>query len=136
MLNGLIKIFSNQVILDYSKGVKIMKRLYYDFKLKLSYLIKGIKTRKEIHIMDVVTYDGKEWFVNNAIRSCGQCGEKLYDLVEDVPFDKDGKRITAKVSKSNIKKVKNWSNFKIGIFSVYDFNMLYWHYTNLRKLLD
>jgi len=113
-----------------------MKKTYYDLKLKLSYLIKGIKSRKEIHIMDIVKYDNKEWFVNNAISSCGQCGERLYDLLENVPFDENGKRKKVSVSKSKIVKVKNWSNFKIGIFNVYEFNMNYWHDINLRKMLS
>lgn len=113
-----------------------MKHLYYDLKLKLSYLIKGIKTRNTIHLMDTVTYKDKEWFVNNAIKSCGQCRTPLYDLVENVPFDRDGKRATASASEYEIKKIKNWSNFKIGIWNVYDFNMTYWHNTKLRDLED
>lgn len=75
-------------------------------------------------------------FINNAIRCCGQCGEKLYDLVKNVPFDEDNKRETAKASQSKIRKVKNWSNFKRGIFNVYDFNMTYWHSIKLRELME
>jgi hypothetical protein len=117
-------------------GANLVKRLYYDFKLKLTYLIKGIRTRNEIHLGDIVFYEGKEWFVNNAIKSCGQCGERLYDLIENVPYDENKKREKISVGKSNIKKIKNWSNFKQGIFNVYDFNMTYWHDINLRKLLE
>lgn len=112
-----------------------MEKLYFDLKLKISYLIKGIKTRKEIHLMDIVIYKNEEWFVNNAIRSCGQCGERLYDLVKNVPFDEKGKRECAKVSQSNMRKIKNWFNFKRGILNVYNFNMTYWHNTNLEKLM-
>lgn len=113
-----------------------MKRLYYDLKLKLSYLVKGIKSRNSIHLMDTVTYEGKEWFVNNAVRYCGQCRTLIYDLVENVPFDENGKRKTASASAYKVKKVKNWRNFKRGIFSVYDFQMSYWHSINLRKLME
>ena len=73
--------------------------------------------------------------VNNAIRSCGQCGERLYDLIENVSFNKNSMRESAKASKSKIRKVRNWSNFKRGIFNVYEFNMTYWHDINLRKLI-
>jgi hypothetical protein len=116
------------------KGIN-MKKLYYNLKLRLKYLIGGIKTRKQIHLMDIVTYNNKEWFVNNAIRYCGQCQTKLYDLIENIPYDENNKREIALVSESKVKKVKNWDNFKRGIFHNYDFNMLYWHDINLRNLL-
>lgn len=113
-----------------------MKKLYYDLKLKIGYLIKGIKTRNSIHLGDIVIYKNKEWFVNNAIRSCGQCRTRLYDLIENIPYD--GNRIREFVSapEPEVKKVKNWNNFKRGIFNVYDFNMLYWHEINLNRLMN
>lgn len=37
-----------------------MKKLYYDLKLKLGYLVKGIRTRKQIHLMDIVVYKNEE----------------------------------------------------------------------------
>ena len=113
-----------------------MKKVYYDLKLRVSYLIRGIKTRKKIHLMDIVRYDDKEWFVNNAIRSCGQCRERLYDLIENIPFNENNKREIIRASATNIVKVRNWSNFKRGIFCVYDFQMFYWHDINLRKSME
>lgn len=111
-----------------------MKKLYYDLKLKLSYLINGIKTRNTIHLGDIVIYKNKEWFVNNAIRSCGQCRTRLYDLVENTPYGTIRKSISA--PEHEIKKVRSWDNFKRGIFNVYDFNMLYWHEINLNRLMN
>jgi hypothetical protein len=83
--------------------------------------------------MDTVTYKNKEWFVNNAIHSCGQCRTRLYDLIENIPY---GIRQSTSAPEPEVKKIKNWNNFKRGIFSVYDFNMLYWHSINLRKLME
>lgn len=107
-----------------------MKKKYYDLKLKISYLIRGIRSRKTLHLMDIVTYRGKEYFVNNGT------GRPLWDLVENVSFDKNGKRKSVVAHEDEIKKIMCWKNFKRGIFSVYDFNMLYWHKINLRQLLE
>lgn len=112
-----------------------MKRIYLDLKLRTGYIIKGINTRKKLHLMDIVTYEGKEYFVNNGTKHCGQCNAKLWDLVENVPFDENGKRPSVVTREGAIKKVKCWNNFKRGIFSVYEFQMMYWHQINLRKLL-
>lgn len=113
-----------------------MKRFYYDLKLKLGYLIQGIKTRNDIHLMDIVVYKEKEYFVNNATKYCGQCMTPIYDLIENVPYEENSKRELVSASAYYVKKVKNWSNFKRGIFAAYDFQMLYWHDMNLRELME
>lgn len=112
-----------------------MKRKYYDLKLKIGYIIQGIKTRKEFHIGDIVGYKGISYFINNAIKTDSK-GVRIYDLVENVPFDENGKRRCIEVKEYEIYKVKCWDNFKRGIMSVYDFNMHYWHDLNLRKMLN
>lgn len=112
-----------------------MRKLYYDFKFKLRYIMRGIKTRKEFHIGDIVAYKGIAYFISNAVKR-DHNGVRIYKLVENVPFDESGKRKSIEVNEKEIYKVKCWSNFKRGIMSVYNFNMTYWHEINLRKVLE
>lgn len=112
-----------------------MRKLYYDLKLRFNYLYKGIKTRKEFHINDIVGYKGVAYFISNADKSDSK-GNRIYKLVENTPYDLNNKRSVIEVKECEIYKVKCWSNFKRGLFSVYHFNMTYWHYINLREVLE
>lgn len=112
-----------------------MRKTYYDLKLKLRYIIQGIKTRKDLHIGDIVGYKGIAYFIRNANKTDSK-GVRIYKLIEDVPFDENGKRKFIEVKEHEIYKVKCWSNLKRGIMSVYNFNMDYWHNINLKKMLD
>lgn len=109
-----------------------MKRIYIELKLRIRYIVRGIQTRKELHIGDVVGYKGVRYFINNANKTDTN-GVRIYDLVEDVPFDENGERSSIQLKEHQIYKVKCWSNFKRGIMSVYDFNMQCWHKINLKK---
>lgn len=112
-----------------------MKKIYYDLKLRIKYICQGIKTRKEFHINDIVGYKGIAYFVSNANKTDSN-RVRIYKLVEDVPFDENGKRKSIEVKEYEIYKVKCWSNFKRGLLSVYNFNMTYWHDINLRKMIE
>lgn len=83
----------------------------------------------------IVGYKGKAYFINNAIKSDCE-GNRIYQLVENIPYDCNNKRLVIELKESEIYKVKCWSNFKRGIFNVYDFNMEYWHRINLKKMLN
>lgn len=112
-----------------------MRKIYYDLKLRLNYLYRGIKIRKEFHIGDIVGYEGKAYFINNGVKSdCN--GNRIYQLVENIPYDCNNKRLVIEVKENEIYKIKCWSNFKRGIFNIYDFNMKYWHKINLKKILN
>lgn len=112
-----------------------MKKKFLDLKLKCRYIIQGFKTRKEFHINDIVGYKGKEYFISNANKTDNK-GIRIYKLVENVPYDKNGYRNSIELKEFEIYKVKCWSNFKRGMFNIYDFNMMYWHDSNLRKLIN
>lgn len=110
-----------------------MKRIFIEARLKLGYLYRGFKTRKSLHLMDTVWYNGKIYFINNMVSSCGQCGTRLVDLVENVP--NFGTRVHVKVSEAKLKKVRGFENWKRGLLANYRFQMAYWHVSNLAETM-
>lgn len=111
-----------------------MRKLYYDAKLRFGYLMQGIRTRNEFHINDIVEVDGVSYFISN-MNKIDLKGNRIYKLAENVTPTVSRKRRVIEVKEADMCKVKCWSNFKRGIFRVYDFNMQYWHHINLRRVL-
>ena len=63
-----------------TKGVNKVKRIYIELKLRIRYLVRGIQTRKDLHIGDIVGYKGVIYFINNANKTDTN-GDRIYGLV-------------------------------------------------------
>lgn len=92
-----------------------------DIRLKLKYILLGIKNIFRINILDIVIYDNRKYFVNNGTSM------PVWDLIE---LDtRDRKRVNSK----DFKKEISIRNIKNAIKGTYNFHMGYWHKINMRK---
>ncbi len=112
-----------------------MKKFYYEIKLRLKYLIDGIKTRKEVHLMDQIIYNDELYFVNNGTLYDGD-GHRLWSVIKVGPFDENGRKESLHLQESQFRKARTWANFARGILHNYWFQMTYWHSINMRKVLE
>lgn len=116
-----------------------MRQFFLDKVLKIKYLLCGIRTIKMLHLMDDVSYNGKTYFINNMITSCGNCGARLIDILpNEWSINAGGEKFrkSEKVAEWKLKKIKNWKNFKNGLFSNYSWQMAYWHRITMDKMLN
>lgn len=92
-----------------------------DKRLKLKYILLGIKNIFRINILDIVIYNNKRYFVNNGTSI------PIWDLIE--VDTREHKRVNS----NEFKKEFSIRNIKNAIKGTYNFHMGYWHSINMRK---
>jgi len=105
------------------EGFKLkLKYWLYDKKLKVEYIVQGIKNIYSINLGDIVIYDGKRYFVNNGASS------PTWDLLELESNEH------IRVNSKDFKKEISIRNIKNAIRSTYRFQIGYWHRIRMDKL--
>lgn len=103
--------------------------------IKARYMRLSLRARKKLHLMQIVKYKGKEYFLNNGTRVCN-CGRIKWNIVENVPFDENERRKSLYICSSQLKLKLTLNNMKLGLFSVYNHRMKYWYNIDLNKSIS
>lgn len=112
----------------------MIKRFLCSTYLKIKHMLISISEFNKIHLLDRVVYQGRDCFVNNAIRSDSN-GNRLYDILP-VELDETGKRKGWSVPRSEFKKRFCWLNIKSDLTSHYIWWKNCWYEIDLRKMLE
>ena len=111
-----------------------LKKVIFSCYLKIKNLLISITEFNKIHLMDVITYKGQRYFVNNGTK-CDSNGNILWDILPE-EFDENGRRSGWSVPQSEFKRVFCLFNIKNALFSRYHWWKSYWYEIQLREMMS